>query len=59
MKTISKITAGFVTQTFDEAGQLIDQSFLAGDDVRWEDQYGESLENDAGEDYYAPFDMVQ
>lgn len=47
MKTFIKITVGFVHQRFEknEAGQFlcIEQAFIAGDEVNYEDQRGNSL----------------
>jgi hypothetical protein len=59
-----KITTGFVIQDYDENGKCISQSFVAGDDVQFEDKNGNPLETDDGEKIernheYFPFDMVQ
>ena len=58
---ISKITPGFVVQTYDtKTGRCIEQSFIAGeDDVAYEDQKGDAVDWREEEDACQPFDMVQ
>lgn len=53
---IQKITTGFVTQTFDPEGKLLEQNFIAGDQCDWENEDGEPIES---ENFYHPFDMVE
>jgi hypothetical protein len=53
---IQKITTGFVTQTFDSEGKLLEQNFTAGDECDWENEDGEPIED---EGFYHPFDMVE
>lgn len=59
-ETIKKITTGFVTQTFED-GKCIDQEFTAGDQVDWEDEVGNVIDdqNDNPDIPYVPFHMVQ
>jgi len=52
-----KITTGFVIQTFNDDGNCVEQEFVAGDQVDYEDIDGEPF--DAHSDNYQPFDMVQ
>lgn len=70
MKTLHKITTGFVTQVFDtETGKYVSQNFTAGTDVDYEDPFGNILNPVGMEQYnfgpyaasepYLPFDMVQ
>lgn len=55
---IHKITHGFVTQKWDaETGKFLGQEFTAGDEVEYEDENGDSI--DEQEPEYRPFDMVQ
>jgi hypothetical protein len=55
---VKKITTGFVVQTYDtDLECCINQEFVAGDQVDWEDEYGESI--DEVDLPYQPFDMVQ
>jgi hypothetical protein len=68
---INKITTGFVIQQFDtETQKYIGQSFIASDDVQYENLDGEPLDYEGmAEDNfgpcapngepYLPFDMVQ
>lgn len=60
---ISKITVGFVIQTFDtDKGQFVSQDFIAGDEVTYEDLDGNVLDAAAvmpTPEPYLPFDMVQ
>jgi hypothetical protein len=56
---IKKIIFGFVTQTYDtSAKKYTEQNFTAGDQVDWENEFGESLYECPPKDYL-PFDMVQ
>jgi len=50
-----------VIQDFDEkTGKCVSQEFVAGDQVDWENEDGESIEAPGGEGFdYFPFDMVQ
>jgi hypothetical protein len=58
MGTINKITTGFVIQEFDEKTEkCVNQDFVAGDEVVWENEDGEVLSN-APETYF-PFNMIQ
>ena len=42
---INKIITGFVVQHYDEkTGICTSQDFIAGDDVAWEDEYGEIVD---------------
>jgi len=52
-----KVTVGFVVQQFDKEGNPLSQEFVAGDEVSYEDAYGEPV--DKKEKEYLPFDMVQ
>lgn len=58
---VKKVTVGFVVQTYDtEADKFTEQNFTAGDQVDWEDEFGEPVKNP--EDLvtgYLAFDMVQ
>jgi len=67
---IKKITTGFVIQTFDtDTGKYVNQEFVAGDQVDYENQKGVTLdplmmENlnfgpYAANEPYLSFDMVQ
>jgi len=61
---VKKITVGFVVQTFDtERGQFVGQEFVAGDDVAYEDDKSEAVDNSLletdGTEAYLPYDMVQ
>lgn len=54
---VNKITNGFVIQQFDtETRQFIGQEFIAGDEVTFEDEDGESVESF---DEYLPYEMKQ
>ena len=54
---VNKITTGFVIQRFNtETNKFIDQEFIAGDEVSYENVYGESVDTF---DEYLPFDMIQ
>ena len=55
---INKITIGFVVQRFDtDSKKCVDQVFIAGDTVDYEDIEGNLIE--PIEDLYHPFDMIQ
>jgi len=55
---VNKITIGFVIQKYDtETGLCVEQSFVAGDQVDYEDTDGTPVEWQ--EDNYQPFNMVQ
>lgn len=53
---VRKITYGFVDQTF-ENGKCIDQEFVAGDQVEWNDLSGGDIEEEDVTDF--PMNMVQ
>jgi hypothetical protein len=56
MKNFSKITPGYVFQTFED-GKCISQEFIAGDQDDYEDVNGNPLPETP--DYeYQPFNMV-
>lgn len=55
---IKKITIGFVVQTFDDQGKCTGQEFVAGDDVTYENSFGDGLDK-PDEEFYYPLDMVQ
>lgn len=43
---LNKITTGFVVQKFDsESGRCLSQEFVAGDQIEWEDQTGDTVED--------------
>lgn len=52
-----KITYGYVVQTFDDNGKCIEQHFVAGDSVEWEDESLEPISADTDCEYQ-PFHMV-
>lgn len=54
---IKKVTVGFVVQEFDDSGKFLRQEFVAGDQVDYENEMGEPLE-DYPECYF-PFEMKQ
>ena len=56
-KPYQKITIGYVVQKFDESGLPISQEFVAGDEVAYEDEDGNTV--DVTRESYLPFDMVQ
>jgi hypothetical protein len=61
---LSKITTGFVVQKFDsDTGRCISQEFVAGEQVEWEDQKGNPIEDgQCGidlEGLYFPAEMKQ
>lgn len=57
-----KITEGHVVQVFNDAGELLGQRFVAGDNVEYETGDGDPINvvnMPKGGDEYHPFDMVQ
>lgn len=61
-KKFKKITTGFVVQDYEEKNGrfvCVGQEFIAGDQVDYEDEMGESVEVDTLKEDYQPFDMVQ
>ena len=59
---INKITTGFVVQQFDDKGRCIEQEFIAGDEVDWEDENGETIpieDQPDSDEWYYPFEMKQ
>lgn len=59
---VTKVTPGFVSQRYDtETGKWLDQAFIAGSEVEWEDEYGEAVDPDEmeGDEPYLPFEMKQ
>jgi len=59
MGTMKKITTGFVIQDVDtKTGICTGQSFIAGDQVDWEDEWGDYIEEPANAEYF-PFQMEQ
>ncbi len=61
---VKKITVGFVVQVFDtDSNRFVNQDFIAGDEVDYEDEQGEAVKESLlevdGEEAYLPFDMVQ
>lgn len=58
MAEIRKITTGFVTQRWDsETGKFLGQDFTASDEVAYEDESGNAI--DQTEPEYRCFEMVQ
>lgn len=62
---VKKITTGFVIQNYDtDTERFVSQEFVAGDQVDWEDEDGQSLNPEEfvvkgdGTFPYLPFDMV-
>lgn len=56
---IRKITYGWVSQNWNEStGQWESQEFVAGDQVEYENEMGDSVDPPDNETYL-PFDMVQ
>lgn len=55
---IYKCTTGFVIQKFEDDGTPINQEFFANDQVEWEDETGDLLE-EQDYSYYFPYEMVQ
>lgn len=59
---LTKITPGFVSQRYDtETGEWLDQEFVAGTHVDWEDEYGEAIDpcKMEGDEPYLRFEMKQ
>jgi hypothetical protein len=61
---VNKTTTGFVVQKFDsETGRCLSQEFVAGDQVEWEDQAGNAVEDGQYgidlEGLYFPLEMKQ
>jgi hypothetical protein len=61
---LNKTTTGFVVQKFDaETGRCVSQEFIASDQVEWEDQQGDRIEDGQYgidlEGLYFPLDMKQ
>lgn len=58
-----KVTIGFVVQDFvkndDGSAVCVSQSFIASDQVEYEDELGEPVEVDTGKEICYPFDMIQ
>ena len=56
---VVKVTPGFVVQVYDkETRKCVSQSFFAGDDVQWEDEFDNPM--DPLRDHeYQPFNMEQ
>jgi hypothetical protein len=58
MKIVKKITEGCVIQSFDvKTGNLVEQEFVAGDEVDFEDC--NRVSEETLESLYHPFDMKQ
>lgn len=58
----NKITNGYVIQKFEEKdGRFvcINQEFIAGDPVEYEDSEGNPIEVDVTKEDYQPFNMIQ
>ena len=59
MSTVNKITTGYVIQEFDsDTGKCLNQTFIAGDSVDWEDDCGHPIDEPAKSSYF-PLDMIQ
>jgi hypothetical protein len=59
---IRKITTGFVVQTFNsEVGNWVNQEFVAGDQVDYEDENGDPVndKDNPALNQYLTFNMVQ
>jgi len=67
---IQKIVHGFVVQLYNKNGIPTSQEFFAADEVEWENEYGEPLNDEEVLDHfdlpegqktesYLPFDMKQ
>ena len=57
-----KITVGFVVQEYDDDGNPLHQEFIAGDEVTYEDENGETLDSievDTESEEYLPYHMIQ
>jgi len=56
-----KITPGYVVQVFNDAGEPLEQTFVAGDPVEYETEDGDpinEMQMPLGGNEYLPFDMV-
>ena len=58
MTMFKKITTGFVIQDYGENGKCISQSFVARDDVQFEDEADNPIEQPESVEYF-PFEMLQ
>lgn len=57
---IRKVTPGFVVQTYDtDTGRCVEQAFIAGDEVAYEDEHGDPVDWQEQPEAYQPLDMVQ
>ena len=58
-----KITVGFVVQNFQKNGKgefvCVSQEFVAGDQVDYEDEEGNSVDVDTSKEEYQPYHMIQ
>jgi len=54
---VKKITTGFVVQQFDDDGKFQGQTFVAGDQVEYEDENGDSIDPEV--ECYYPMEMKQ
>ena len=62
MSRFNKITTGFVIQTYDTQEDklvCVEQQFIAGDQVDYEDLDGNPIKVDTTKEIYQPFEMVQ
>ncbi len=55
---IKKITSGFVEQEFDDNGKAVSQEFYQGENVDYENLFGEPVDCPANEQDFVP-DMIQ
>ena len=55
----SKITVGFVVQDYSDEGICTNQEFIAGEEVEYENKFGEPVNVNTEAEVYQPFDMVQ
>lgn len=56
---INKVTVGFVLQSYDtEKEEFVEQTFVAGDEVTWENEDGTRVDQPAKAPYL-PFSMQQ
>ena len=55
---IRKVIVGFVVQDFNEDGTLISQEFIAGDQVDYENEEGESVD-EPSTSLYHPMNMIE
>ena len=54
----TKIVVGFVAQQFEDDGTPISQEFITGDDVSYEDEFGDKLDREVVFTYL-PYEMEQ